>query len=132
MDYTQDAIERFSHDYYAIRTTGVKIEHVDINYAKCSLEVNEDHLNTGGNVMGGAIFTLADYAFGVAANTEAAPTVTLSSTINYLSPSKGPMLFAEARCVKSGRTICFYEVTVTDSSEKIVATLLMNGYRSSI
>ena len=128
MDYTEIARERFSTDYYAVKTTGIKIEKADINYAKCSMEIDERHFNVDGNVMGGAIFTLADYAFGVAANTENPPTVSLSSTINFMRGSKGPVLFAEARCIKSGKTICFYEVTITDSEDNVIAVMQSNGF----
>lgn len=131
MDYTQKAVERFYNDNYAVRTTGIKIDFADKNFAKCSLQINDSHLNTSGFVMGGAIFTLADYAFGVAANIDCTSTVTLTSTINFVAPTKGPMLYAEARCIKSGRNICFFEVTVTDDSGKVIASLLSNGFRNN-
>ena len=44
----------------------VEIEEVDDGYAKCSLEIQPHHLNAANTVMGGAIFTLADFAFAVA------------------------------------------------------------------
>ena len=65
-DLTQTARECFSADQYAIKTTGVKIEKVTPGYCLCSLAIDERHLNNNGDVMGGALFTLADYAFGTA------------------------------------------------------------------
>ena len=56
-------------------------------------------------------------------------TVSLSCNINYLSPTVGPKLFAEAKCIKSGRSICFFSITVTEESGKIIATAEANGFR---
>ena len=129
MNYKEMAIERFSSDNYAVSTTGIKIEEVDENYAKCSLKIDSRHFNSSGNVMGGAIFTLVDYAFGVAANTTNPQTVTLSGSINYVRPTTGPMLYAEAKCIKSGRCISFFEVSVTDEEGNVIATALTNGFQ---
>lgn len=128
MDYSRQPVSEFSTDVYAIKTTGVKIVEAKVGYAKCSLKIDERHFNVNGDVMGGAIFTLADYAFGVAANTGNAPTVSLTSTINFIRPTRGPELYAEAKCVKSGRKICFVDVTVTDGNGKLIATVASNGF----
>ena len=130
MDYKQRAVDEFSADRYAISTTGVVIEKVDVNYSVCSLKIDDKHLNTNGCVMGGAIFTLADYAFGVAANTPVSNCVTLSANVNFTRPTKGPILYAEAKCVKDGRRICFFDVNVTDTDGKLIAAFEMNGFRA--
>lgn len=129
MDYKQYAQEHFSDDIYAVETTGVRVEAADIGYAKCSLTIDRRHFNVDGNVMGGAIFTLADYTFGIAANIGGTQTVSLSCTINFIRATKGPVLHAEARCIKSGRSIGFFEITVTDDAGNVVATALSNGFR---
>ncbi len=129
MDYTEKARELFSSDIYAVETTGVRIEEVRPDYCKCSLKIDERHYNVNRNVMGGAIFTLADYTFGVAANVENPSAVSLTSTINFIRPTKGPVIYAEAKCIKSGRSIVFYDITVTDSDGNIIATVAANGFR---
>lgn len=131
MDYKNRALNLFSKDRYALKTTGVKVEKVEENYCKCRLDIEDKHLNTNSFVMGGAIFTLADYTFGIAANTPIANCVTLSSSIRFTRPAKGPTLFAEAKCIKDGRSVCFFEVTVTDPEGKIIATGQFSGFRSS-
>ena len=52
----------FANDRFAT-DNGAVIEQVDEGYAKCWLEIQPHHLNAAGTVMGGAIFTLADFAF---------------------------------------------------------------------
>lgn len=132
MDYKQRAESLFIKDRYAIETTGVVVEAVSENYCKCRLDIKDKHLNTNDCVMGGAIFTLADYAFGVAANTPVSNSVTLSSNISFTRPAKGPTLFAEAKCIKNGRTICFFQIEVTDSEGRTIATAQTSGFRSNM
>ena len=131
MDYKQKAIDHFSRDRFSIETTGVKIEKVEENYCLCSLAIEDKHLNANDFVMGGAIFTLADYAFGVAANSPEENCVTLSSTMNFMRPTKGPVLYAEAKCVKNGRTIAFFDVTVTEPDGKVIASAQISGFRAA-
>lgn len=47
--------------------------------------------------------------------------MSLTSQINYINATKGPILYAEAKCVASKRNICFYEIIVSDSKGNIVA-----------
>lgn len=129
MDYKAQAIEKFRQDLFATKTTGIKIEEVSVNYAKCSLLINDSHLNAAGFVMGGAIFTLADFTFAIASNMENPFTVSLSSHINYVNATKGPVLFAETKCIKNGKSVCFFEINVTDDKNNIIATVTTNGFR---
>lgn len=118
----------FQKDTFAVETTGARVEKAGPGYALCSLRVDERHRNIRGDVMGGVIFTLADFAFGAAANTGDSGSVSLSSNINFLRGTKGPVLYAEAKCVKRGRNIGFYDVTVTDGEDRIIATASINGF----
>ncbi len=129
MDYKQKAIEKFSKDLYATKTTGIVIEEVYENYAKCSLSINENHLNAVGFVMGGAIFTLADFAFAVASNYNDELVVSLTSQISYISATKGPILIAEAKLLKNAKNICFYDILVKDDKGNLVASISTTGYR---
>ena len=55
-------------DHYA-KHSGIKLVAVSPGYAKVSMKIKSIHLNGLNTVHGGAIFTLADFAFAVAANT---------------------------------------------------------------
>lgn len=131
MDYLKRADDLFLGDRYAVKLTGIKIEAVDELYAKCRLDIEDKHFNNIGTVMGGAIFTLADYAFGVAANTPVSDCVSLSSSINFTRATTGPVLYAEARCEKNGRTVCFFTVDITDGEGRLIAQAQFNGFRSN-
>lgn len=127
-DMTQFALESFSNDQYAVKTTGVKIEKAEPGYCLCSLAIDERHLNNNGDVMGGALFTLADYAFGTAANIGGVPTVTLSCTISFMRATRGPVVYAEAKKQKLGRNISFFEVDITDADGKLIAVMQSSGF----
>ena len=57
--------ERFANDRYATEN-GARIEAIDDGYAKVIMDLDPHHYNAVGGVMGGAIFTAADFAFAVA------------------------------------------------------------------
>ncbi len=79
--------------------------------------------------MGGAIFTLADYTFAVAANFNAVQTVSGTSQINFLGMAKGKKLLASASLIKDGRTTCLYEVNVSDELGTKVAFVTISGMK---
>lgn len=129
MDYKKIAEERFKKDIYACELTGIQIEEVEANYAKCRLQITKNHLNAADFVMGGAIFTLADFTFAVAANSEGALCVSLSSQISFVNASKGPVLIAEAKCIENKKRLCFYEILISDNTGNIVAKVSTTGFR---
>lgn len=131
----------FSQDLYATDVTGIVLISVDVSadgrYGKvvCNLKLQEKHLNARGAVMGGVLFTLADYAFAVASNITCLLTgdtlqwVSLDSTIHYLSTTHGNTLTATTQCVKQGRSTCFYIIHLTDDSGLSVAQIETTGMK---
>ncbi len=119
--------ERFSHDRFAT-VNGAVIDEIEEGYAKCSMELNDTHRNALGAVMGGAIFTLADFAFAVASNWNKNPQVSLNASISFLGRAKGSKLIAAARKIKEGRKTCYYEVTISDELGNQVAHMTSNGF----
>lgn len=126
MSDLERAREFFIKDRYAM-DTGIKIEEVGANYAKCSLKIIDKHTNAVGHVMGGVIFTLADFVFAVSTNFNQPTTVTTTSQICYLSSPKGDTLYAESKLLKDGRRNCFYEINVTDNLGNHIAVITTNG-----
>lgn len=123
----QEARDFFRNDRFAFGM-GIEIVEVAEGYAKCRLAVSDGLKNAGGSVQGGAIFTLADFAFAVAANLPGNLTVSVQNSISFLKPSKGTVLFGEAKAVSVAKRMCFYEVTVTDDVGTLVATMTVTGY----
>ena len=122
--------EFFANDRFATEY-GAVIEQVGENAATVSMNIESRHRNAAGIVMGGAIFTLADFAFAVASNHNKLGTVSLSANITFLKASKGDRLTAKAECVRDGRTTCYYRVTVTDNTGALIAEVTTSGYKTN-
>ena len=127
-DSLESAREFFYKDKFAVNT-GVKLDELTEDTAVCSLEINDDHRNAYGGVMGGVIFTLADFAFAVLSNQIHQLTVAQQVSINYLSAPKGDKLFAEATCRKSGRTSSIVIVNVSDDTGRDIAQFVGTGFK---
>lgn len=123
------ARETFGHDRFATEVTGIEIVDVAENYARCELAIDGRHRNAMGAVMGGVIFTLADFCFAVAANAEKLSVVSVSSNIVYMNAARGSKLIAEAQCLKSGRKNCFFRIVVIDELGTLVAEITETGCR---
>ena len=82
-----------------------------------------------GAVMGGVIFTLADLAFAVSANNDHHPTVSMTSTVHFLSPVRGKQLYARTRRVKTGRNSAVWEVEIRDELGTNIALLTGTGFK---
>ena len=117
----------FESDVFATFATGIEIKEIGDKWAKCSLTLDSRHKNAAGQVMGGVIFTIADFAFAVASNSESMVTVTTSSSISFLGTVKGNELIAETRLIKDGKRSCFYEVTVKDELDNPIALVSTVG-----
>lgn len=120
---------RFSHDCFATAVVGARILEAEPGRAVCVLPLRPAHMNANGTPMGGAIFTLADFAFAVAANGFSdRVTVSQHASVTFLAPAKGTELRAEATCLKAGRTLCLYTVDITDNEGVHVAYVTVNGF----
>ena len=128
MSDLKEVKEYFDKDFYASRQTGIEIVAAEPGYAKCSLKIEEKHKNSRGRVMGGVSFTMADYAFAVAANFKQRPTVTHTSQIIYLASPRGSVLYAEAKRIRSGRSTCLYEIRVSDDTGEDIAFVTATGF----
>lgn len=127
MTQLEEAKEFFADDVFATKTTGIEIEEVGECYAKCSMKIDKRHINAAGSVMGGAIFTLADFVFAVASNFRRPLTVTATSQISYLGPARGNILYGESKLLRDGKRMCFYEISITDNLGNSVATVSSSG-----
>lgn len=112
---------------FATERTGCVIDDVSDGYARCSLTLGPEHMNSLGVPMGGAVFTLADFAFGVASNFDRDVFVSRSADIHFLAPARGATLYAEAREIRSGRRTCLFSVTVSDDLGATVAHVTISG-----
>lgn len=132
MNSLQEAIDFFKDDKYAMVTSGIEIVDVADHYAKCSMKIDDRHQNAVGHVMGGAIYTLADFVFAVSTNSPESTTVTTVSQISYLGSPKGDTIIGESTLLKDGRRTCFYRIDIKDNLGNDVAVVNTNGTKIGV
>ena len=90
----EEVRELFANDHYATEACGCRVLEAGKGHAVCAFDIADVHRNAQGAVMGGAIFTLADFALAIACNIGENPTVSVSNTIEFLSSTRGSTLTA--------------------------------------
>ncbi len=118
----EEVISYFDNDLFA-KQAGCRIIEAEHGHSVCEMEIAEMHQNAAGGVMGGAIFTLADFALAIACNIGEEFTVAVSNTIEFMSTTKGTKLIATANADKSGRHLGFYTVDIDDDTGRKVARM---------
>lgn len=108
---------------------GIKLIEMKPGYAKAKMKINESHLNGVEIVQGGAIFTLADFAFAAASNAHGIITVATNGNISFLKASSGDELIAEAKEISSSKKIVHYHVDIYDNKKERIAQFNGTGYR---
>lgn len=118
------------HDLF-VRHCGIELVEVEPGYAKAKMEIREHHLNSVGTVQGGAIFTLADFAFAGASNSHGRVAMGINVSISYIKAVSSGVLYAEAKEVSLGHKLGNYSVEVTSDRGELVAVFQGTVYRKS-
>ena len=125
----EEVRELFGNDRFATEACGCRVLEASRGHAVCAFDIAPIHLNAMGNVMGGAIFTLADFALAIACNIGEDPTVAVNNTIEFLNSTKGSTLIATCDADKSGRSLGFYTIEVKDDLDTPVAKMTATCFR---
>ena len=118
----------FAADRFA---AGAGIELVDVSegFARARLRVEPRHLNAAGVVQGGAVFTLADFAFAAAANSHGTVALATGAHVAFVKAVSAGTLVAEAREDARTRRTSTCTVRVTDDAGEVVALFTGTAYR---
>lgn len=127
-DSIEKAREFFKNDQFAA-LTGIQLDSLDEESCQCSLQLDDTHKNAVGGVMGGVIFTLADFSFAVLSNQLHCPTVAQQVSINYLNAPKGGKLIAKARVKKTGRSSTIINVDIVDDTGRDIVQFIGTGFK---
>ena len=110
---------------------GIEILDVQLGYCKVGLTIRKDMLNSMNNAHGGITYSLADTAFGFAANTHGNYAVSIDTSINHIEPLKeGDYITAESVIKKTKNKLSFKIVEVKHGDE-LVALFKGVVYRTS-
>ena len=118
----------FENDRFAMGI-GIEILEVSLGQAKAKLEVKDCHLNGVNTVQGGAIFTLADFTFAMAANSYGTVAMAINVNISYMKAISSGTLFAEAREVAVNPKLGTYTVDITNEQGDLIAVFQGMAYR---
>ncbi|HWQ92596.1 MAG TPA: hotdog fold thioesterase [Clostridia bacterium] len=97
--------------------------------ARAKMELHPHHWNGLNTVMGGAIFTLADFAFAAASNAYGNVAVAINVNITFMKAATTGTLWAEAREVSKNFKLGSYTVEVKDDAGDLVALFQGMVYR---
>jgi acyl-CoA thioesterase len=113
---TEERIALFDSSEFA-QLLGLKIIEARDGYARVVMPVLKKK-NPNGVVHGGAIFTLADHAFAIAANAGRTERVAVSVHIQFITPARGD-LTAVAEILGESRRFSTYRVMVYDGDRAV-------------
>jgi acyl-CoA thioesterase len=120
----------FKNDQFAERAN-IELLSVSPGQARAKITLHPHHLNGYGTVQGGAIFTLADFAFAAASNSHGTVAVAINVSITFMKAAKTGTLWAEAREMSRNFKLGSYTVEVKDDQGELVALFLGLAYRKS-
>jgi len=118
----------FEGDRFAARN-GIELLEVAEGRALARLTVNAEHLNAAGVVQGGAVFTLADFAFAAASNSRGNVALAIEAHVTFLRAVRAGVLHAEGREESGARRLSTCTVRVTDEKGELVALFTGTAYR---
>lgn len=124
-----DEIRKFFENDRFADLSNIEVVSISPGKATTQMEVEEMHLNGVGTVHGGALFTLADFTFALAANSHGTVTVAINANISFLKAVKEGLLTAEAREISSGGRIASYTVDIYHEGRDLVAVFQGMAYR---
>lgn len=129
MEISEETFERFRDDPFA--------DHLDMNlvevrpgFARAEMAAAEELCSFQGYVQGGALISLADYAFAAASNADGVGAVALTVQFTFVARVRpGRRLVAEATVEKLGRRTGLYRLQVTTEDGSLVASGQGVAYR---
>ncbi len=124
-----EAVRRyFKNDRFAERNN-IELLTVAPGKATAKMTLHPHHLNGYSTVQGGAIFTLADFAFAAASNSHGNVAVAINVSISFLKAATTGTLWAEARELSKNFKLGTYTVEVKDDAGDLVAIFQGMVYR---
>ena len=100
----------------------MELETLEPDRAVFRLTIRPESCNPYGIAHGGALYTMADSATGLAVHTDGRLYVTQSSTFNFLKNQGSGTIYATARVRHRGRTTALVAVDITGDNGRLLST----------
>lgn len=112
-----------------MRALGIEVVDLGRGTATVRMVVGPGHMNFNQTCHGGAVFALADSAFGVCSNSHGVIAAGIDAHITYnAAPRLGDRLTATAREISRSRKIAAYKIDVESENAGLVATFTGTVY----
>ena len=98
----------------------------DEGHVRMRFDIGDQFCNPRGHIQGGIVTSLLDEAAAIAAIVKAGKSIYVASLelkTTFLAPAKAGVVYAEATCIKLGRSSAFMEAQLMDEQGKILAKL---------
>ena len=129
MNLSEQELKRiFKSDKYA-ELSNIELLTAGPGHATAKMTLHPHHLNALKTVQGGAIFTLADFAFAVACNSHGTMAVALDVSIVFMKAATTGILWAEAKEISKNFKVGLYVVDIKDDQGDLVAQFQGLAYR---
>ena len=118
------------NDHFA-KENGMVITRLEEGLSEAVLTASKRHFNGVGIIMGGALFTLTDFAFAAGLNSFGFRAVGMNASTAFLKPGKGipgAKFTARAKLVSKTRRTGVFDVNVYDEENRLLAHSLMTGF----
>ncbi len=122
--YAERIIEMYNAPF--ARMLGIDIVSVSEDSAECSMDMLPEHMNSMARAHGGAVYSLMDHAFGVAANLTRDCTGS-AAEIKYYRPSIG-RIRAVATLINRSKSLEIFDVRAYNQDGKLVASMVCTAF----
>jgi len=127
--FVEKTLEFFRQNDLFARHCGIELLEAKPGWSRAKMEIQPFHLNGAKTVHGGAIFTLADYAFAVAANSQGQLALAISANTSFVKAAFNGTLYAEAEELSINRKLGTYQVKITDEQQQLIAQFHGTAFR---
>jgi acyl-CoA thioesterase len=104
------------------RHLGIRVEEARESYARTSLKIRQEYCNSAARSHGGVLFSLADQALAVAANSKGYLGFALEIKINYFAAAyAGEIIYAEATPIDIRKRISLWNIELTNEKGERIA-----------
>lgn len=112
-----------------LRALGIVCTRAGLGEAEVRVTLGPQHMNFNGSCHGGVVFTLADTAFGLAANSHGMVAAGIDAHITFQQAAEvGQTLLARAHEVSRGRRLAVYRVDVTRDDGRPISSFTGTVY----